>query len=181
MKEDDGLADGTRRGLTLVLGGVRSGKSAHAECLAGMAPPVIYLATAQAGDEGMRQRIEAHRSRRPATWRTVEEPSRIAEVIAGHAEGSLLLECLSLWLTNLLVETDEAIAREVDELMAALDHAGAPVIVVSSEVGCGLMPANALARRFGDLLGTANQRLAARAHEVYWCVAGIATRIKGRN
>jgi adenosylcobinamide kinase/adenosylcobinamide-phosphate guanylyltransferase len=181
--------------LTLVIGGVRSGKSRFAEGLARGAPRVTYLATARPGDAEMAGRIEVHRRRRaryaPA-WRTVEEPwdvpAALAEAArqeAGGRESCVLMECLSLWLTNLLVGLparpaldDAAVAGRVDDLLAAVRGGAGRVIVVSSEVGCGLLPANALARRFGDLLGDANQRLAAAADEVHVCLAGIPVRLK---
>lgn len=172
--------------LTLVLGGVRSGKSRLAESLAAAAPSVTYLATAQAGDEEMARRIAAHRERRPFTWHTVEEAWDVSGVVARSGNECLLLECLPLWLTNLLVGLperpaldDAAIRTEVGRLIEATRTAPGQVIVVSSEVGCGIMPVNALARRFGDLLGETNQRLAAEAADVYWCVAGMPLRIKG--
>jgi len=172
--------------LTLVVGGVRSGKSRFAEQLVATGPPVTYLATAQAGDAEMTRRITEHRQRRPAQWHTVEEPWELATVIAASAGGSLLVECLSLWITNLLLGlpghealADVGVRLAFEELGAAIGGATGEVVVVSNEVGCGLLPPNALARRFGDLLGEANQRLAAQAETVYWCVAGIPTRIKG--
>lgn len=172
--------------MTLVLGGVRSGKSRWAEQLAALHPPVTYLATAQAGDAEMAQRIAVHRQRRAVLtppWRTVEEPFDIAAVVAAQpAGGCLLIEDLGLWLTNLLVGrecADEAVAREVGRFLDALVQCPGRVIVVSQEVGLGIVPINALARRFGDLLGTLNQRLAAVAQEVCLCVAGIPVRIKG--
>jgi adenosylcobinamide kinase/adenosylcobinamide-phosphate guanylyltransferase len=172
--------------LALVLGGVRSGKSRHAERLAAAWPPVTYLATGQPGDDEMRQRIAQHRQRRPPDWTTIEEPWDLAGVIARHGEGCLLLECLTLWLTNLLVGlpgrpalSEPAIRREVKKLIEALASAGGRVVIVSNEVGSGIVPVSELARRFGDLLGEANQQLALAAQEVYWCVAGIAVRIKG--
>jgi adenosylcobinamide kinase/adenosylcobinamide-phosphate guanylyltransferase len=179
--------------LTLVLGGMRSGKSRFAEGLARAEPRVIYLATARAGDSEMMDRIAVHRQRRPSSWRTIEEPWDVAAALAALARPSerqgpdpcILLECLSLWLTNLLVGLpgrpgldDTAIAGQVDELLEAVRAGAGRVIVVSSEVGCGLLPANALARRFGDLLGEANQRLAAEATDVHACLAGIPVRIK---
>jgi adenosylcobinamide kinase / adenosylcobinamide-phosphate guanylyltransferase len=172
--------------LTLVLGGVRSGKSRWAEHLAGTCPPVIYLATALAGDADMDQRIRQHQQRRPADWRTVEEPWDVVRAVAEQRKaGSVLVECLSLWLTNLLVglpgrpgRSDADIRIEVEALAGAAQEVPARVIVVSNEVGCGLMPANVLARRFGDLLGEANQRLAAAAAEVYALLAGIPLRVK---
>jgi adenosylcobinamide kinase/adenosylcobinamide-phosphate guanylyltransferase len=175
--------------LTLVGGGVRSGKSRFAEQLAAGYTPVTYLATAQAGDAEMTQRIAQHRQRRAlqaASWQTVEESWDVVAVVAAHGSaGCVLLECLTLWLTNRLLglpglpPTDEAsILAEVAALAETAQAARGRVIVVSNEVGCGVMPANALARRFADLLGEANQRLAAAAAEVYWCVAGIPARIK---
>jgi adenosyl cobinamide kinase/adenosyl cobinamide phosphate guanylyltransferase len=173
--------------LVLVLGGVRSGKSRHAEQLANRQPPVTYLAAALAADEEMARRIALHRQRRPPDWRTVEESWDVPAAIARHStDGSLLLECLGLWLTNLLVGVpgrppldDPGIRTAVSDLLAAVRQTGGRVIVVSNETGCGIMPANPLARRFGDLLGEANQQLAEAATEVWGCVAGIPLRIKG--
>jgi adenosylcobinamide kinase/adenosylcobinamide-phosphate guanylyltransferase len=175
--------------LTLVLGGVRAGKSRWAERLAAASPPVTYLATAQAGDADMAYRIALHRQRRPADWRTVEEPWAVAEAVqaAGSAAaGTVLVECLTLWLTNRLLgipghaaEEPPAVLAAVDALAAAANGGTGRVIVVSNEVGLGVVPANALARRFCDLLGEANQRVAAAAAEVYACWAGIPIRLKG--
>lgn len=180
--------------LTLVLGGVRSGKSRWAEQLAAAQPPVTYLATAEAGDAEMAERIARHRQRRPAGWQTVEEAWDVAQALAdlvgpstGQAErhGCVLLECLPLWLTNLLLglpghpalaETD--ILATVKALIPIAQGGARQVIVVSNEVGCGILPANALARRFGDLLGELNQQLAAAAGEVYGCLVGLPLRLK---
>lgn len=173
--------------LTLVTGGRRSGKSRWAEELAGRRAPVTYLATAQAGDAEMARRIAEHRRRRDPAWRTVEEPWDVAAIVAGHREGSLLVECVTLWLTNLVVGLpgrpavpDDEARRRVTGLIEAARTAAGPVIVVTNEVGAGVLPANALARRFADLLGEANQRLAAAAAAVYWCVAGIPLPLKGK-
>jgi adenosylcobinamide kinase/adenosylcobinamide-phosphate guanylyltransferase len=172
--------------LTLVLGGVRSGKSQLAESLAARQPPVTYLATATIADDDMGRRIAAHRRRRPTDWHTVEEPWDVVRAVADHsAAGCVLVECVPLWLTNLVLglagrgpRDDQGILAEVDALAAAARDAPAWVVVVTSEVGLGLMPPDPLARRFGDLLGEANQRLAAAAAEVYACVAGIGLRLK---
>jgi adenosylcobinamide kinase/adenosylcobinamide-phosphate guanylyltransferase len=179
--------------LILVTGGVRSGKSQFAEQLAGSSPPITYLATARAGDEEMARRIRLHQQRRAGLgpgWHTVEEPWDIAGAVAGHFRdhpdaGCVLLECLTLWLTNLLVGLpgrpaldDAAVGAAVEQLQETIAAGRGRVIVVSNEVGCGIMPANELARRFGDLLGETNQRLARRATEVYACWAGIPVRIK---
>jgi adenosylcobinamide kinase/adenosylcobinamide-phosphate guanylyltransferase len=172
--------------LTLVIGGVRSGKSRLAEQLAAARPPVTYIATALAGDAEMARRIALHRQRRPAEWKTVEEPWDVVQAVTTHAmPGSVLVECLPLWLTNLLeglpgraAMAEAAIVSEVEALIRAAETAPGRVIVVSNEVGCGVMPVNELARRFGDLLGEANQQLAAGANEVYGCLAGISLRLK---
>jgi adenosylcobinamide kinase/adenosylcobinamide-phosphate guanylyltransferase len=179
--------------LVLVLGGVRSGKSRFAEQLAAGQPPVTYLATAQAGDDEMARRIRLHQQRRADRgwdWHTVEEPWDVAGAVAAHFRnqpdaGCVLLECLTLWLTNLLVGlpqrpalADTGVLAAVERLEETIAAGPGRVVVVSNEVGCGIMPVNELARRFGDLLGEANQRLARRASEVYACWAGIPVRIK---
>ncbi len=184
--------------LTLIVGGVRSGKSRFAEQLACAHDPVTYLATAVPLDASTGQpdpemalRIDRHRVRRAGLgprWQTVEEPWGVPAAITAHGgAGCVLVECLTLWLTNLLLGLpghealdDEAILTEVENLGRAGEEVPARVLVVSNEVGCGLIPANALARRFGDLLGEANQRLAALATEVYGCLAGIPWRWKPR-
>ena len=177
--------------LTLVVGGVRSGKSRFAEELAAAHAPVTYLATAQAGDEEMARRIARHRERRAARtppWQTVEEPWAVAAAAAarlGDGDPCVLVECLTLWVSNLVLGlpgrpglADQEILARVGELARAAADGRGRVIVVSNEVGWGILPANALARRFGDLVGEANQRLAAEAAEVYGCFAGIPVRIK---
>jgi adenosylcobinamide kinase/adenosylcobinamide-phosphate guanylyltransferase len=181
--------------LTLIVGGVRSGKSRFAEQLAAAQPPVTYLATARAtlqgteADAEMTERIARHRQRRAALnppWQTVEEPWEVPAAVANHGKtGSVLVECLTLWLTNLLVggpgrtglEDGDIFAR-VDALAEAGRRAAANVLIVTNEVGCGIVPVSPLARRFADLLGEANQRLAATAAEVYGCMAGIPLRLK---
>jgi adenosylcobinamide kinase/adenosylcobinamide-phosphate guanylyltransferase len=168
---------------------MRSGKSRFAEELARASPSVTYLATAMAGDAQMSRRIALHQERRvqyrPA-WQCVEEPWHVVEAVRAHAFGGcLLLECLTLWISNLLLGlsersglSDEEILARVDALAAISRTGSGRVIVVSNEVGCGIIPDNALARRFSDLLGEANQRLAAAAVEVHVCMAGIPLRIK---
>jgi adenosylcobinamide kinase/adenosylcobinamide-phosphate guanylyltransferase len=175
--------------LTLVLGGMRSGKSRFAEQLAGAAPPVTYLATATPGDAEMSRRIALHRERRahhrPA-WQSIEESWHVVEALRQHGvAGCVLLECLTLWISNLMQGSergpglsDADILAETLTLAETARTVPARVIMVSSEVGCGIVPEHALARRFGDLLGEANQRLAAAAEEVHVCLAGIPLRIK---
>lgn len=163
--------------LTLVLGGARSGKSRYAESLmAALPPPRIYLATAEARDAEMAERIAAHRTRRGATWRTIEEPHDVASVLAAD-EGTILADCMTLWLSNRMLAGAD-MDTEIDELEAALDVRSWPVVLVSNEVGFGIVPDNALARRFRDLQGHLNQRLAARADRVVLVVAGLPVMVK---
>jgi len=165
--------------LTLVLGGARSGKSRYAEWLiATYPPPWIYVATAEAMDDEMAERIAAHRARRDAAWQTVEAPHDLAEALQAAPAGSaVLVDCLTLWLSNrMLAEAD--MDREIDALEAALaKHQGA-LVLVSNEVGLGIVPDNALARRFRDKQGMLNQRLAARAARVVVMVAGLPVPVK---
>ncbi len=163
--------------LTLILGGARSGKSLAAERLITAAPPPWhYLATAEAYDEEMRARIAAHRARRGAGWITEETPLAIAAALA-RAPGPVLLDCLTLWLSNLLLGGHD-IDAETDALEAALAGRPAPVVLVANEVGLGIVPDNALARRFRDAAGRLHQRLAARADRVIFMVAGLEMRVK---
>ena len=165
--------------LTLVLGGARSGKSRHAEALIEALPaPWTYIATAQAYDDEMRERIAEHRARRPSGWQMVDAPLDLAEAIAAQPQGqAILVDCLTLWLTNLiLAERDTAIAREA--LVAACERVSAPLVLVGNEVGLGIVPENALARRFRDEAGRLHQALAARAASVIFMVAGLPMRVK---
>lgn len=164
--------------LTLVLGGARSGKSRHAEALVEALPaPWTYIATAQAYDDEMRQRIAEHRARRPAGWQTVDAPIELAEAIEARSDRPILVDCLTLWLTNLiLAERDTADARAA--LIAACERATAPIVMVSNEVGLGIVPDNALARRFRDEAGRLHQALAARAGRVVFMVAGLPMQVK---
>jgi adenosylcobinamide kinase / adenosylcobinamide-phosphate guanylyltransferase len=165
--------------LTLVLGGARSGKSRYAERLiAALPPPWAYVATAEAGDREMAERIAAHRARRGTAWQTVEAPHELAGAIAGVTSTvPLLIDCLTLWLSNrILAEAD--LDAEVDQFERALSRPG-PVVIVANEVGSGIVPDNALARRFRDLHGSLNQRIAARAGRVILMVAGLPLTVKG--
>ncbi len=135
--------------LTLVLGGARSGKSAHAESLVATAPERVYLATAQAQDEEMAERVRRHRSRRGEGWLTVEEPLDLIGALTAYAqpERPILVDCLTLWLSNLL-GGDRDIGTEIDRLVEGLPRLSGPVVFVSNEVGLGIVPDNALARAF---------------------------------
>ena len=165
--------------LTLVLGGARSGKSRHAEALIeALPPPWSYIATAQAYDDEMTARIAEHRARRSGNWVTVDAPLALSEAILGRpAGGPILVDCLTLWLTNLiLAEQDTAAAGR--ELLAACLAAPGPVVLVSNEVGLGIVPDNALARRFRDEAGRLHQMLAAQARRVVFMVAGLPLQVK---
>ncbi len=166
--------------LTLVLGGARSGKSRYAESLiTALPPPWIYVATGQGLDAEMAARIGAHRARRGAGWTTVETPRELAGALAAHAQAPVLVDCLTLWLSNLMM-AEAPIEAEFDRLAQALHKATAPIVLVANEVGSGIVPDNALARRFRDLQGGLNQRIAARADHVVLVVAGLPLFVKGR-
>ena len=166
--------------LTLVLGGARSGKSRYAESLiTARAPPWIYLATGQAGDDEMAQRIAAHRARRNVGWQTIEVPHDLAGALdAAAAQVPLLVDCVTLWLTNRML-ADADVDAEVARLEDALARRTGVAVLVSNEVGYGIVPENALARRFRDAQGWLNQRLAARADRVVLIVAGLPLVVKG--
>jgi adenosylcobinamide kinase/adenosylcobinamide-phosphate guanylyltransferase len=165
--------------LTLVLGGARSGKSRHAEAIVeACSPPWIYLATAQAFDDEMVARIAQHRTRRDANWQTHETPIEVANVLAQTPEGRpLLLDCATLWLTNVML-AERDVDAECRRLLDVLQKPRGPWVIVSNEVGSGIVPENALARRFADEAGKLNQAIAARADTVLLMVAGIAMRVK---
>ena len=165
--------------LTLVLGGARSGKSRHAEALlADCAPPRTYIATAQALDDEMRARIAAHRvAREGAGWRTVEEPLDLAGALRPDPAAPVLVDCLTLWLSNLLLGEHD-LAQAFAELDRALAARTGRTVLVSNEVGCGIVPEIALGRRFRDEAGWLHQRLAAHADGVVFVVAGIPMRVK---
>jgi adenosylcobinamide kinase / adenosylcobinamide-phosphate guanylyltransferase len=165
--------------LTLVLGGARSGKSRYAEGLITALPlPWIYAATAEALDAEMTARIEVHRARRGAGWTTVEAPRDLAAMLSAHAQAPVLVDCLTLWLSNLMM-AGAPIDAEIERLEAALRAAAAPVVLVANEVGSGIVPDNALARCFRDLQGGLNQRIAAQADQVVLLVAGLPLFVKG--
>ena len=165
--------------LILVLGGARSGKSRRAEeLIAEYAPPWTYIATAEALDDEMRERIAAHRARRDARWQTIEAPHALADAVRQvPADRPLLIDCVTLWLSNRLL-ADADLEREVPALLDALAGRSGATIVVSNEVGLGIVPDNALARRFRDAAGVANQGIAARADRVEFIAAGLALRLK---
>ncbi len=167
--------------LTLVIGGARSGKSTLAERLTrGTGRTRRYIATAEAWDDEMRARIAAHRLDRGADWTTVEAPLNLAEALGQVMPvETVLVDCATLWLTNHMLAGHD-LDLEVTCLLAALSSCPAPVIIVSNEVGWGIVPENALARAFRDAQGRLNQRLAAQAELVIGVMAGLPMVLKGR-
>lgn len=166
----------------LITGGARSGKSRFAEGLAKGFRRVVYLATAEALDDEMSQRIARHRSGRPASWRTIEEPIRVSEAIEACRDGTevVLLDCVTLWISNLIGSklSDEAVLGRVGALAEVVGSAPCTVLAVTNEVGLGIVPANPMARRFRDLAGQANQMLAQSMDRVYFLAAGCPLRLK---
>jgi adenosylcobinamide kinase/adenosylcobinamide-phosphate guanylyltransferase len=162
----------------LLLGGARSGKSriaqARAEASAG---ELVYVATGQALDAEMAERIARHRADRGPRWRTVESPIDLPDAIRRENGRVLLVDCLTLWLSNLMLG-ERNVTAATDQLLAALDAASGTVLLVSNEVGMGIVPENALARRFRDEAGRLHQRVAAVADEVLWVAAGLSLRMK---
>jgi adenosylcobinamide kinase / adenosylcobinamide-phosphate guanylyltransferase len=165
--------------LALVLGGARSGKSRYAESLVMALPsPWLYVATAEARDSEMAARVAVHQGRRGPSWTTVETPRDIAGALAANANTPALVDCLTLWLSNVLL-ADADVDAEIEHLDGALARAAAPIVLVANEVGSGIVPDNALSRRFRDLQGLLNQRIAARADRVFLVVAGLPLTLKG--
>ena len=180
--------------LSLILGGARSGKSTYAETLASRCGSrVTYIATAQGLDDEMAARIAAHQTQRPTTWETLEIPYNVGKALKSHPlhedTDVILLDCLTLLVSNLVMQAssdvdapddrkaNELVASELEGLVAAITDNSPDWIVVSNEVGLGLVPPYPLGRVYRDLLGWANQRLAAIADEVYFMVAGIPMRL----
>jgi adenosyl cobinamide kinase/adenosyl cobinamide phosphate guanylyltransferase len=142
-----------------------------------MSAPWIYVATAEALDEEMRNRISTHRARRGPDWRTVEAPIELASAIAADIERPMLVDCLTLWVSNLLLDRRDIPAATI-ELDKALDARRAPTVLVANEVGLGIIPDNALAREFRDRTGLLHQRLARHADAVTFLIAGLPMRVK---
>jgi adenosylcobinamide kinase/adenosylcobinamide-phosphate guanylyltransferase len=173
--------------LILVTGGSRSGKSGFAlEAAARFPGPRVFLATAQESDDEMKERIEAHRKARPDGWRVVEEPREVAgalrAAVGRDRAGVVIIDCITIWISNLVMDDgafgEAEAADKARELADAANGASAGVIVVTNEVGSGIVPDNALARRFRDCAGRANQVLAREAGEAYLCVSGIPVALK---
>lgn len=173
----------THRCHTLVLGGIRSGKTGLAEAQAKTQPrPVVYVATATAGDEEMAQRISRHQVLRPQDWGLVEEPLNLAKVLRAHGQQSpapcLLIDCMSLWMSNMLHAGDEQLQVQRAAFLDEIESYPGPLIVVSNETGLGTIAMDPLTRRFCDELGWLNQALAQRCHRVLMVVAGLPMVLK---
>ena len=178
------------RHLTLILGGARSGKSTYAEKLARQhATTVLYVATAEAHDDEMAARIAMHRAQRPAHWITLEAPHSIGQAIrsSGVSAPVVLIDCLTLLANNVIMplpepieyeEAEKVLNAEIDDLLSVYAISAAAWIIVSNEVGLGLVPPYPLGRVYRDALGRANQRLAALADEVLFMVAGLPLKVK---
>jgi len=170
--------------VLFITGGARSGKSRLAEAKAReFGSPLCYLATGQAGDGEMADRIARHQARRGPEWQTLEEPVRLLEAIRGHDGhfSAMLLDCVTLWLSNLLFHYDDPdrVLGEVRALAGAFTEIQTPLVIVSNEVGMGIVPENQLARAFRDLAGEANELIAAAADEVYVTFSGLPLKLKG--
>lgn len=166
--------------LTFILGGASSGKSRYAESLLNIhAQAKLYVATAQIFDEETATKVRAHQADRDASWRTIETPFAPWDALAeARTDEAVLLDCATMWLTNMLLD-ERDIEAGTQSLLSAIDTCPAPVVIVSNEVGLGIVPENALARRFRIAQGALNQRLAARADTVIGVMAGLPFALKG--
>lgn len=166
--------------LTLVLGGARAGKSSYAQRLAMEGGRVLFVATAEAGDEEMEARIAAHKSSRPDGWDTLEEPVNLVTALAPVADSydTVLIDCLTLWVSNLLIAGQD-IPERTQELLEVYKKGSASWILVSNEVGLGVVPPTELGRAYADELGRVNQLVAADADAVVLMVAGVSVNVKG--
>ena len=170
----------------LILGGARSGKSHYAQQLASQTDkPVIYIATGQARDAEMADRIAHHQQHRPAHWQTIEEPIALAEVLqhAAHSDCCLLVDCLTLWLCNILFDAhgqlqESLFLQQSQALLDCVANLSSPVILVSNEVGQGVVPIDAMSRRFVDEAGRLHQQLAQQCEQVFFVTAGLAQVLK---
>ena len=171
--------------LILILGGARSGKSSFAQQLAAKANGnVIFLATSQAGDDEMAERISRHKASRPASWRTIEEPLDLVGLLQIEATSAdvVLIDCLTLWVSNILIRdgdsAEEEVLKQIGGILDNYRQGNTSYIMVSGEVGMGLVPANPMGRAFRDILGRLNQELARKADKVFMLIAGIPVDIK---
>lgn len=169
--------------IVLVIGGCRSGKSRFAVDYARGLKRKVFVATCEALDEEMKKRVEKHREDRGADWKTIEAPLALVDIIARCGAGAdvILVDCLTLWVSNMILkgETEKDVMFHADELLGSIQKIDGTVILVSNEVGAGIVPENHLARMFRDVAGMLNQKVAACADKVVWMVAGIPVKVKG--
>ncbi len=170
--------------IIFIVGGVRSGKSRFAvELVRALPGPKAYLATAQALDKEMSERIRKHKASRPAGWHTLEEPLEIAGAIENHGDGlgAILLDCVTLWLSNTLMAgwSEDKILAETERLLRLARASRSSLVIVSNEVGWGIVPEHPAARLFRDLSGSIHQKIAREADEVYFMICGLPQKIKG--
>ncbi len=188
---------GSEYRLTLVTGGARSGKSRFGEALIGeQGEKILYIATASVLDHEMKERVRKHREDRPCEWMTMEEYSRFDQCLPtyqGKVEG-VFVDCITLMVTRLMIDAwsddwdsisaeelsrvEKTISDEVDRLLDVLPKLSVPAVLITNEVGNGIVPQNRMAREFRDIVGRVNQTIAHRSHEVYWVVSGIPVKIK---
>lgn len=173
----------TKSMQTLILGGARSGKSRYAEQLALQSQKsVVYIATAQAHDTEMQTRIRHHQANRPSHWLTIEEPLALVATLEAYAqpEHLLLVDCLTLWLTNLLCteDSEQRLKMELNDLYAVLPNLSSDLILVSNETGLGIVPLGELTRRYVDEVGRLHQRLATQMQQVFFMIAGLPQVLK---
>ena len=171
--------------FTLILGGARSGKSDFAQALARQrgGDDVLFVATAEARDDEMSARIQSHRAARPAKWKSIEAPAALArQLVSAPTARVVLLDCVTLWVSNVLLANEnvsaDAMASELKDFLTWYHSSRCELIVVSNEVGMGLVPENAVGRAYRDLLGAMNKLIAAAADEVFFVVAGLPLEIK---
>jgi adenosylcobinamide kinase/adenosylcobinamide-phosphate guanylyltransferase len=173
--------------IIFVIGGCRSGKSSHALRTAEKMPQngKIYIATCVPQDQEMKQRVERHQRERSQIWVTVEEPLQLPEAILHNSDrmNVILVDCLTLWVSNLLMKTnnEEKLQDTNSQLLDALEKAAGSIVLVSNEVGAGIVPENKLARQYRDIIGLVNQAVAQAASKVVWMVAGIPVTVKGQD
>lgn len=171
---------------TLVIGGCRSGKSSHALQLGEQTQGLrkAFVATCQPLDTEMKSRVKRHQKERGEHWQTIEAPEHIVDAIKNHGPETdiMLIDCLTLWVSNLMAihKTEDRIIQEIDKLHDAVQSPPCPIILVTNEVGTGIVPENQLARQFRDLTGWCNQKIASGCKEVIWMVAGIPVKIADR-
>jgi len=168
--------------VILVGGGARSGKSRYAlELARKRGPRLVFLATAEPLDHEMVARIAQHRANRSPEFTTIEEPIEIGEAIRATDADAIVVDCLTLWLSNVMLAFGRDVDHDTEKLLEAAQQSRAAVILVTNEVGCGIVPESTLGRDFRDRAGILNQRVAAVAEEVYWMVFGQALRVKGNS